>query len=175
MSVSINLPDSTHTNYAFGAALCVATGPVTNPDGACITGVYGLILPSTAAAPTNDQIMNGIPASMGSPAVRNALCPMQGTGTWDLGTELQAATGAGNPNTLYVLSYYKCGFPGTAVYDVIERDVGDRGVEHLHEGRDRDDRDDQPRAVAARRRSCRIPPIRAFPGLCRGGGHLSGP
>ena len=45
-----------------------------------------------------------------------------------------------------------------AAGDVAQRDVGDRGVEHDHEGGDRDDDGDEPRVAVAGRRSAGIQP-----------------
>ena len=61
-------------------------------------------------------------------------------------------------------------YTGCPATQVIERDIRDRGVEHLHEGRDRDDRDDHPRIVLPRRRSGGGPLMAR-----RGRGHISGP
>ncbi len=43
--------------------------------------------------------------------------------------------------------------------DIQQRDIGDRGVEHRHERRDRQDDRDEPRVVRARGRAARVPTL----------------
>ena len=53
---------------------------------------------------------------------------------------------------------------GEAAGDVAQRHIGDRGVEHHHESRDRDDDGDQPRVAVARGRAAVIPAAAFAPG-----------